>query len=376
MEGNVTPLEIDNTCNTSLFSCSTPFVNTISTPILRRSTQDNDTLTDIDITDKRSKINKILDVPIESEVTLPNSSPSTITFESPMAEPSICPCTTPIPDQIPNPILTRSPLSLNNSQTLSNESQLNTQGDLDKFKNLKDKHFNNPCVAYLNINSLRGDKFHELKEIIKPTLPEILCIDETKLTSDFKTAQFHIEGYQYPPFRRDRIQPISNRSFGGGKLVYIREGIICNRLEKYETQHAETISIELTFKNKKWFILFGYRPESINKTLFFEELYISLSKAANDYENIVVAGDLNIDLSIPNNDKGHFLSSICVTFDLKNLVNVKTCGMSNQGSSIDVILTNKPRSFYNTVAIETGLSDHHNIIATFLRCHYQRYYLS
>ena len=216
LEGNVTPPDLDNTYNTSLFSCFTPFVNTISTPILRRSTQNNDTLTGIDITDKIPKINKILEVPVESEVTLPISSPSTITFESPMAEPSIFPCTTPIPYQISTPILTRSPISLNDSQTHSNESQLNTQGDIVKFKNLKDKHFNNPCLAYLNINSLRGDKFHELKEIIKPTLPEIVCIDETKLTSGFTTDQFHIEGYQYPPFRRDRIQPISNRSFGGG----------------------------------------------------------------------------------------------------------------------------------------------------------------
>ena len=109
-----------------------------------------------------------------------------------------------------------------------------------------------------------------LNEIIKPTLPEIVCIDETKLTSDFTTAQFHIEGYQYPPFRRDRIQPISNRGFGGGKIVYIKEGIICNRLEKYETEHAETIAIDLTFKNKKWFILFGYRPGSINRNVFSE----------------------------------------------------------------------------------------------------------
>ena len=103
--------------------------------------------------------------------------------------------------------------------------------------------------------------------------------------------------------------------------------------------------------------------------MFFQELYNSLSKAANDYENIVVAGDLNIDLSIPKNDKKHFLSDLCVTFDLRNIVNVKTCNMSKQGSSIDVILTNKPRSFYNTVAIEIGLSDQHNLIATFFRCY-------
>ena len=46
--------------------------------------------------------------------------------------------------------------------------------------------------------------------------------------------------------------------------------------------------------------------------------------------------------------------------------------MSQQGSSIDVILTNKPRSFFNTRITETGLSDHHCMVSTFLRCHYEK----
>ena len=106
--------------------------------------------------------------------------------------------------------------------------------------------------------------------------------------------------------------------------------------------------------------------------MFFNELYSSLSKAVNEYENILVIGDLNIDMSIPNNDKNHFLSELCDTFDMQNLVKVKTCDKSQNGTSIDVILTNKPKSFYRTIAIETGLSDHHKLIATFLRCQYQR----
>ena len=82
--------------------------------------------------------------------------------------------------------------------------------DLHKFYNLRLKNFKNPCIAYLNINSLRGDKFIQLKEILDFAKPDILCIDETKLTSDFPTAQFHIEGYHYPPFRRDRPQQINS----------------------------------------------------------------------------------------------------------------------------------------------------------------------
>ena len=253
---------------------------------------------------------------------------------------------------------------------VSNE---NAEGGLEVLKDLKQKYINNPCMGYLNINSLRGQKFTDLKEILRDCPLEILCIDETRLNSNFTTAQFHINGYQYPPFRRDRdTDGVAVRNSGGGKMIFIKEGIICKRLEKYETENAESICLQLIFKNKKWFILFGYRPESIDRRLFFEEINKTLSSAVNNYENIIVAGDLNIDLSQPNNDTNHYLSDLCDTFDLKNLVNVKTCYKSKNGSSIDVLLTNRPRSFYKTVSIETGLSDHHTLIATFFRSHYQR----
>ena len=116
--------------------------------------------------------------------------------------------------------------------------------------------------------------------------------------------------------------------------------------------------------------MFGYRPESINRDMFFEELNMSISKAFNNYQNILFIGDLNVDLGIPNHDKKHFLEDLCDTFALNNMVKSKTCFMSTVGSSIDLMLTNKPKSFYKTSAIETGLSDHHKMIVTFFRSHF------
>ena len=97
-----------------------------------------------------------------------------------------------------------------------------------------------------------------LKEMLSFVKPEILCINETKLTSD-TTAQFHIEGYHYPSFRRERVQNQNNTHFGGGKIVYVKEESISNRLNKFETEHAENICLELTIKEREWFIMFAYR---------------------------------------------------------------------------------------------------------------------
>ena len=44
---------------------------------------------------------------------------------------------------------------------------------------------------------------------------------------------------------------------------------------------------------------------------------------------------------------------------------------SDSGTSVDVILTNKP-SFHNTSIIQTGFSDHHNMISSFFQTHFKR----
>ena len=48
--------------------------------------------------------------------------------------------------------------------------------------------------------------------------------------------------------------------------------------------------------------MFEYRPESINREIFFQEVNLAIYKAINRYENIFFIGDLNIDTSILNHD--------------------------------------------------------------------------
>ena len=109
-------------------------------------------------------------------------------------------------------------------------------------------------------------------------------------------------------------------------MVFIREGLITKRLENLETNLSEKICLELTVSNKKWFILFTYRPpQENNKYVFFNESNETLSKAVNSYENITVIGDLNIDVSDPDKDRNNYLSDFVDTFSLSNLINRKIC---------------------------------------------------
>ena len=50
-----------------------------------------------------------------------------------------------------------------------------------------------------------------------------------------------------------------------------------------------------------------------------------------------------------------------------NLIKSNTCFKSKPGSCIDLILTNKPKRFQNSEVMETGVSDHHALIFSFLK---------
>ena len=106
---------------------------------------------------------------------------------------------------------------------------------LDGWNRLSKEHQNNPIVDCLTINSLRN-KINDLREICRKSQIHVLCIDVTKHDESFPDAQFHLEGYQQPAFRKDR-----NKN-GGGKIVYVKEGLIAKRILEYENINIETIA--------------------------------------------------------------------------------------------------------------------------------------
>ena len=59
--------------------------------------------------------------------------------------------------------------------------------------------------------------------------------------------------------------------------------------------------------------------------------------------------------------------------NLNSLIKQPTCFKNPENSScIDLILTNKPRSFQNTCVIETGLSDFHRMTVSVLKTHFRK----
>ena len=62
-------------------------------------------------------------------------------------------------------------------------------------------------------------------------------------------------------------------------------------------------------------------------------------------------------------------------FNFTNLMKQTMCftPTATHSSSIDIILTNPPRSLQTSAVIETGPSDHHKMVLTVLKCHFVRF---
>ena len=85
------------------------------------------------------------------------------------------------------------------------------------------------------------------------------------------------------------------------------------------------------------------------------------------YENLLLLRDFNSEMS----ENG--MKDFSENYDLKNLIKNPTFKSIENPTLIDVILTNKWRSFQNSTVIGTGLSDHHKLtINTAMRCFFQK----
>ena len=198
------------------------------------------------------------------------------------------------------------PTPSNNTQALAFTLN-NLAPDLQILHDLRLNYPRNLLFGYLNINSLRN-KIIDVREIISYLQLDYFVLSETKLNDSFPSAQFDMSGYEIRA-RRDRD------GMGGGIMEYVRRGVICKRLKDFETTISESICSELLISKKKWFCMSIYRPPNYNNlSTFFDEITLSLNKAALKFENFIVMGDFNMDANAPGPGKDK-LDKFCNLFE-------------------------------------------------------------
>ena len=213
--------------------------------------------------------------------------------------------------------------------------------DLDPYLSLqkiRSSNINRLIVGQLDINSLKS-KFEGITNLIKHI--DILVLTETKLDETFPKKSI-----SYP-----------ENSNGGRVMIYLREDIACRMLSKHDTpDDFEGIFLELNLRKVKWFLFGGYNPHNDNISNFVRQLGPIVDTFLSTYDNLLFLGDFNSETS------EFIMKEFCEMYNLKILFKDPTCYKNPSNlSSIDVMLTNRPRSFLNCATIESGLSDHHKL---------------
>ena len=112
-----------------------------------------------------------------------------------------------------------------------------------------------------------------------------------------------------PAFKSSRLT-ISHTLY----LPYLpsTRGVLTQKqLKKLEPKVSEVICSEFTTSNKKWICFSFYRPPTQNNLeCFFNEVTTSLSQTSVMYDNLIVMGDFNIDVNLPNHEHDK-ISLIC-----------------------------------------------------------------
>ena len=85
------------------------------------------------------------------------------------------------------------------------------------------------------------------------------------------------------------------------------------------------------------------------------------------YDNLILVGDFNY------STEENLLKNFCNDYHLENLIHEPTCFINILNpSSIDIMLTNRTRSFHQSKTIETGLSDFHRLTITILKTNFPK----
>ena len=249
--------------------------------------------------------------------------------------------------------------SLDSFLTNMEESKNEDSDPLSTLNNIRISNIDRLIIGQLNINSLRN-KFEALKHIVSRSL-DILIVTETKIDESFPDEQFFMDGY-WPPFRADRDD------IGGGVIIYVREDIACSELKNHTSwKKMEGIFIELNLRKSKWLLFGGYNPKKENIAHFLKMVGAGLDHYMPKYDNFLLLGDFNSEMC------ENAMKEFCDTYNLTNLIKEPTCFKNPLNpSTIDLILTNRPRSFQNSKVIETGLSDHHKLTISVMKTHFPK----
>ena len=150
-------------------------------------------------------------------------------------------------------------------------------------------------------------------------------------------------------------------------MFYLNQDLNCKIVNTYNfPTDIEILPLGLALTKRKWLILGLHKTPSLRSKIFISEVTKALTFYSDKYDNILLMGDCNM---TPEN---HHLKDFTDSNNYENLVKEPTCFKSTSPTTIDLFLANRKGRFMKFSTNETGISDHHKLIYTFLKSTYAK----
>ena len=119
----------------------------------------------------------------------------------------------------------------------------------------------------------------------------------------------------------------------------------------------ELQALEITVNDEKWLVINMYKETKIPDATLVDDLDKLLSTYCSQYTNVVLCGDINVNML-----KNNSISDIIDVHGMKNFVTKPTCFKSETPTLMDVVFTTVPKRFKYVRCIESDLSDFHEMV--------------
>ena len=150
-------------------------------------------------------------------------------------------------------------------------------------------------ISNLNICHLKP-KLDDVKLLLSSERNvDVFGICETFLNQTVEDKILNIEGYQFE--RKDRENcTTSDKTNGGGIIIYIAEHIKYIRRFDLESTDIESVWLEIYIPNSKSFLICSvYRPPSA-KAEWIERFSNQIDESSSKCAEVYIMGDINIDI--------------------------------------------------------------------------------
>ena len=189
---------------------------------------------------------------------------------------------------------------------------------------------------------------------------DLVAVTETWMNENDSAvcAALKIPGYKYQ--HKPRIGQI-----GGGVGIFFKESWNCSIQKSRKMKSFEHMCIKLSNKTMSLDIVLLYRPQRVNKvnvstSVFFQELEDMLTQQLASGSKLLLLGDFNFHINMPNDNDGQKLLQLLSDLSLIQHVTGPT---HSNGNTLDLVITHSEDALVsNPPVLDTFISDHRSII--------------